>query len=67
MRFLSSDVWEASMIQQSLQWWITKENVAKFQAQLKDRPDDIRRPMIERLLNQELTDLAALPKITPRF
>jgi hypothetical protein len=55
------------VIQQNMHWWITKENVAQFQAQLKDRPDDIRRPMIERLLNQELTKLAALPNVKRRF
>ncbi|MEO5951259.1 MAG: hypothetical protein ABIQ44_02210 [Chloroflexia bacterium] len=55
------------MIQQNVHWWIAKETFAQFQAQLKDRPDEIRRPMIERLPNQELTNLVALSKVTRRY
>jgi hypothetical protein len=67
MRSLSSYELEASMIQQNVHWWISKENVAQFQAQLKDRPNDIRRPMIEPLINPDLKIRAALPKVTRRF
>jgi hypothetical protein len=56
-----------NVIQQNVHWWIAKENVAQFQAQLKDRPDNIRRPMAERLLHQERTILSASPKVTPHF
>jgi hypothetical protein len=67
MRSLTSIELEASVIQQSVQWWVAKENVAQFQAQLKDCTDDIRRPMIEWLLDQELAKLSALPNVMPRF
>jgi hypothetical protein len=29
------------VIQRDLQWWVAKENVAQFQAHLKNCPDDI--------------------------
>jgi hypothetical protein len=58
---------EASVIHQDLQWWVAKENAAQFQAQLKDCTNDIRRPMIGRLLGQETEHPAALPKVMPRF
>jgi hypothetical protein len=67
MRSLTSIEPEVRVIQRNVQWWISKENAEQFQAQLRDRPDDIRRPMIERLLDRELTNLAALPKAMPRF
>jgi hypothetical protein len=55
------------VIHQDLQWWVAKENAAKFQAQLKDCTNGIRRPMIGRLLGQETEHPAALPKVMPRF
>jgi hypothetical protein len=67
MRCLSSNALEASVIQQNLHWWLAKENMAQFQAQLKDCSDDIRRPMIDRLLDQQSENLADIQKVTPRF
>jgi hypothetical protein len=67
MRSLTSIEPEVRVIQRNVQWWISKENAEQFQAQLRHRPDDIRRPMIEQLLDRELTNLAALPKAMPRF
>jgi hypothetical protein len=67
MRSQTSIEPEASVIQRDLQWWVAKENMAQFQAHLKNCPDDIRRPMIERLLDQETVNLAALPKVMPCF
>jgi hypothetical protein len=55
------------VIQQDVHWWIAKENAIQFQAQLKDSACHNRRPMIERLLEQELASPSALPKIMPRF
>jgi hypothetical protein len=55
------------VIHQDLQWWVAKENAAQFQAQLKECTKDTRRPMIGRLLDQETENLAALPKVMPRF
>ncbi|MEO6071942.1 MAG: hypothetical protein ABIP67_01470 [Burkholderiales bacterium] len=58
---------EAKVIQQAVHWWIAKENVFQFQAHLKDCTGDAPRPTIERLLDQEVSNPPAPPKVTPRF
>jgi hypothetical protein len=55
------------VIQQDIHWWIAKENVVQFRAQLKDSARYNRRPMFERLLDLEVEDPSALPKVMPRF
>jgi hypothetical protein len=55
------------VIQQDIHWWIAKENVVQFRAQLKDSARDNRRPMFERLLDLEVEDPSALPNVMPRF
>jgi hypothetical protein len=48
-------------------WWIAKENAIQFQAQLEGSARHNRRPMIEKLFEQELASPLALPKVLPRF
>jgi hypothetical protein len=56
---------EASVLQQDVNWWLAKENVANFQARLEICTGGIRRPLIEGLLDQELENQSVLSKVIP--
>lgn len=66
-RSLSSNVSEPSVIQLNVQWWMAQETAAQFQVQREKSAADRKRNLPESPVDRQLTNLAPLTKVMPRF